>query len=242
MSIAEKLTTVAENQQKVYDAGFMAGQEAGGGGGDGYYDSFWDAYQQNGRRTDYANAFPGACWTDENFCPKYDIKPTGSCNSIFQNTAITDLKGICEEQGIVFDFSGVTTTSNPVEKAKITRMPTYDVSNITNCATVLRYAQDLVWVDEVVLNESGTQTFGTGNGYHWMIYAGNLVHCPIRGKIGANVWFASDKLDDGTIQSIVDALMDLTGQTSQKVSFHTNVLLKLTEEQALAISAKNWTF
>ena len=33
MSIAEKLTTIAENQQKVYDAGFTAGQAQGGGGG-----------------------------------------------------------------------------------------------------------------------------------------------------------------------------------------------------------------
>ena len=31
MSIAEKLTTIAENQQKVYDAGFVAGQAEGGG-------------------------------------------------------------------------------------------------------------------------------------------------------------------------------------------------------------------
>jgi hypothetical protein len=32
MSIAEKLTTIAENQQKVYDAGFAAGKTTGGGG------------------------------------------------------------------------------------------------------------------------------------------------------------------------------------------------------------------
>lgn len=31
MSIADKLTTIAENQQKVYDAGYAAGQKAGGG-------------------------------------------------------------------------------------------------------------------------------------------------------------------------------------------------------------------
>lgn len=33
MSIADKLATIAENQQKVYNAGFEAGRDAGGGGG-----------------------------------------------------------------------------------------------------------------------------------------------------------------------------------------------------------------
>ncbi len=33
-NIAEKLTTIAENQQRVYDAGFTAGQAQGGGGSD----------------------------------------------------------------------------------------------------------------------------------------------------------------------------------------------------------------
>ena len=34
MSIAEKLTTIAENQQRVYGAGYAAGQAEGGGSGD----------------------------------------------------------------------------------------------------------------------------------------------------------------------------------------------------------------
>ena len=31
MSIADKLTTIAENMQKIYDAGYEAGKKAGGG-------------------------------------------------------------------------------------------------------------------------------------------------------------------------------------------------------------------
>ena len=35
------------------------------------YDRFWDAYQDNGNRTDYRMAFCSTSWTEENFKPKY---------------------------------------------------------------------------------------------------------------------------------------------------------------------------
>lgn len=50
----------------------------------------------------------------------------------------------------------------------------------------------------------------------------------------------SSLLSDESIQSIVDGLADLTGTTSQKITFHTNVVSKLTTEQMDAIWAKNW--
>ena len=78
MSIAEKLVTVAENQQKVFDAGKKA-----------EYDRFWDAFQDYGNRTVYTNAFCYDGWNDEIYNPKYTIRPT-SCNTMFaNNTKIT---------------------------------------------------------------------------------------------------------------------------------------------------------
>jgi hypothetical protein len=47
-------------------------------------------------------------------------------------------------------------------------------------------------------------------------------------------------LSDESIQSIIDGLADLTGQTAQKITFHTDVVLKLTDEQWNQINAKNW--
>lgn len=67
MSIAEKLTKVAENVPKVYEAGQEAGKKTA-------YDEFWDAFQQNGKRRDYRGAF-GSGWTNDLFKPKYPIKP-----------------------------------------------------------------------------------------------------------------------------------------------------------------------
>lgn len=220
-----------------YDVGVEDGKKA-------EYDAFWDSFQQNGTRTDYdsGRGFYGAWWTDENFKPKYDIAPVGNCSQLFSYSGITDVKGICERQGITLDLSRVTYSSNFLNNAKVTRMPVCDFSNIPNIATVFNSAKELVWVDAIVLNENGTQTFGSGAGYNWVLYADKIEHCPIEGKIGTNVWFNSlGKLDDETVQSIIDALVDLSGKTAQSVTFHKTVGNKLTEAQKATITAKNWT-
>ena len=48
-------------------------------------------------------------------------------------------------------------------------------------------------------------------------------------------------LSDTSIQSIIDGLADLTGQTTQTITFHKDVKTKLTEEQISQITSKNWT-
>lgn len=73
MSIADKLTAIAENVQKVYDAG-----KAAGGGGDSWYDTFWDNLTQNGTRVDYYYAFGNKAWNDEIFKPNRVITPTNA--------------------------------------------------------------------------------------------------------------------------------------------------------------------
>lgn len=47
-------------------------------------------------------------------------------------------------------------------------------------------------------------------------------------------------LSDKSIQSIIDGLADLTGQTAQTITWHTTVFSKLTEEQFSQIANKNW--
>jgi hypothetical protein len=45
-----------------------------------------------------------------------------------------------------------------------------------------------------------------------------------------------------SVDSIIDGLADLTGKTSQKVTFHADVINRLTTEQGTRILNKNWTF
>lgn len=80
MSIAEKLTTIAENEQKVYEAG--KAKEC---------DTFWDVYQRNGSRTNYTYAFYGYGWYDDIYNPKYTIKPVQG-NAVYGLSYITDTK------------------------------------------------------------------------------------------------------------------------------------------------------
>lgn len=50
----------------------------------------------------------------------------------------------------------------------------------------------------------------------------------------------SSKLSDASIQSIIDALVDLTGATTQTITFHSDVTTKLTDAQLTQITSKNW--
>lgn len=79
MSIAEKLTAIAENEQKVYDAGKQA-----------EYDRFWDAYQRRGLNTNYSNRFYN--WPAELYRPKYPIYTENYTNSCFSYAQFTDVK------------------------------------------------------------------------------------------------------------------------------------------------------
>lgn len=51
----------------------------------------------------------------------------------------------------------------------------------------------------------------------------------------------SSKLSNTSIQSIIDGLADLTGQTTQTLTLHVDVKSKLTQEQIATITSKNWT-
>ena len=126
MTIAEKLTQIAENQQVVYDAGFSDGLAQGSGSGevDGYYDTFWDAYQQNGNRSNHTYAFAGLGWNNNTYNPKYtitgvignafrdskmtntlvDIVATGNATNAFYNSSVVEITSL--------DISGVTSTGN----------------------------------------------------------------------------------------------------------------------------------
>ena len=94
MNIAEKLTKIAENVPKVYEAGKKAD-----------YDSFWDAYQQSGNRVLYDFAFAGNGWNDNTFKPKYDIIPSWNIVNMFYKSAITDLDALLKKCGVTLDIS-----------------------------------------------------------------------------------------------------------------------------------------
>lgn len=61
--------------------------------------------------------------------------------------------------------------------------------------------------------------------------------------IKSNLSFSvSPLLSNESIQSIIDGLADLTGQTAKTISWHSTVLDKLTDEQCTQMENKNWLY
>lgn len=80
MTTAEKLVKIAENEQKVYEAGQKS-----------EYDRFWDAFQDNGDVVQGAYLFSGRAWTDAVYNPKYPVRVT-NCTNMYRGCLITDTK------------------------------------------------------------------------------------------------------------------------------------------------------
>ena len=62
----------------------------------------------------------------------------------------------------------------------------------------------------------------------------------VKESIKVNIPVDIKNASDETIQSFVDGLADLTGQEAKTVTWHTNLILRLTEEQIQTMENKNW--
>lgn len=201
------------------------------GGDDSYYDTFWDAFQQNGTLTNYYGAFYGAGWTDETFKPKYTPMP-GS-GEMFHNSGITKL-----ENGIV-DFSKLGDGYMVFRGcSNLVRLPRLDFSSMTTSSWLFGQCPKLEEIECIVVNETLTYA----NAFFANSNEGSLLkEVRFEGVIGQSLnlkW--SNLLSNDSVQSIIDHLKDLTGSTAQTLTLHADVGAKLTEAQKSAIASKNW--
>ena len=208
MSIADKLTQIAENERKVFEAGKKS-----------EYDTFWDALQQNGDRTNYENGFQA--WEGECFKPKYDIRITGaySGSGLFRMAKRFDLKKMTIDKGINLDFSNATKLGATFDRSLVGEIPPLDLRSCTNMSMTF-YA--MYWdIEEfttkaLVLNNlredcTFDRTF-TGSKY--------LESIMITGTIGQDNLNVKDctKLSKASITSIVNALSESTSGLSVTLS------------------------
>ena len=96
------------------DAVYEAGKQA-------EYSKFWDAYQENGNRTNYMNAFAGNGWTKETFVPKYDITPVNAFQIFGRGSFPGDLVEHLKSIGKNLDFSKTITFSEAFLETNVTR-------------------------------------------------------------------------------------------------------------------------
>lgn len=245
MTTAEKLTKVAEGLEKTQELNTDLEKIINGGdtGYKSHYDRFWDAYQQNGTRTDYRNAFYSgdgsySPWDDELFKPKYDIKPILAGN-MFVKCKITNLKALLEKLGRIMDFSKVTNVASLFNSAiTVTHLPKMDFSLATDVSSAFAYASSLHTIDELILGEQITTFSST------FVSCKSLENVTIKGTIkinGFNVQW-STKLSKASITSIINALSTTTSGLTVTLSKTAKEAAFTTEEwNALVATRTNWT-
>lgn len=204
------------------------------GGGDSFYDDFWDTYQEDGERINYDRAFYDK-WDNNNFKPKYNMKPT-QCSMMFQNSKISgDLREILKDSGVTLDTSDCTSYYSMYQSTLFTAVPTIYTEKAPSLNYLFYGSKNLETIEKIISNENltYTQAFTVCN---------NLKNITFEGQIGTHIAFSqSHLLTVESVQSIIDALADLTGSTTQTLTLHANVKIKLTETQIASITSKNWT-
>lgn len=229
MSIAEKLTTIAENEQKVFNAGVKS-----------EYDRFWDNYQENGNRTNYARAFANSFWSTELFKPKYDIYPISAETLFYTNNSIADPESILNALGLKLDFSRCTNFVQFLSWCAVERLGTVDTRSATTLRLAFYSAQNLKTIEKLILAEDGSQTIEHNNSFTGME---KLQEIRIEGLFGKSVSFLnSTLLSLESLRSIINALKDYseTG-TTQTITLSPTSKSYLTENDIAQITQKGWT-
>ena len=224
MNIAEKLTTVAENEQKVYDAGKQ-----------NCISDFWDAFQDGGNMKNYSYAFANRRFNDDTFKPKYDIRPTNA-QYIFYGSAITDIAQKLKECGVVLDTSQATNLDYGFYYAKGT-IPVIDTRSceqllVTFCGNTYHT------IEKLILKDDGSQTFPST--FSDAIELRNIV---IEGCIGKSISFGHcPYITNNSLMSIINALKNCSGTAAKPtLTLGTINLPKLTDAEKAIATEKGWT-
>ena len=202
------------------DAVFEAGKKS-------EYDAFWDAYQSNGTRTDYYNAFAGKGWTQTNLKPKYVARPSEARGMFASNQTITDLTLTGK-----FDFSEVTAITDCMAWSSVTKVPSINLSNARSSPNAIAKARSLVTVENLIFP---TSPF-TGNisDFFYLCYA--LENITITGTI-QNTGFDLHWSTKLTIESLTSILTALSKDSS--VASGKTITLSLSAKEKLDSNLEN---
>lgn len=204
MSIAEKLQTIAENEQKVYEAGKKS-----------EYDEFWDEFQQNGNRVNYNSAF-GGCWNNKIFKPKYSIKPTNAYFMFYNSAGAVINLGECAEDyfrdlGIELDYSKATNAAYGVAGLHAKRFEKLDFRSATNLMNLF-YGHNNANNNSVEVIDEFVSSEVTTYGNDTFAQATVLREIRFSGVIAKSINFANcSKLSVASMKSIIGALKNYKG-------------------------------
>lgn len=201
MNIAEKLTTIAENEQRVYDSGKENG-----------FKEWMQKYQDNANRKRTIRQFAGSCWNAETFYPVEDIK-LDTCTFEYHNwdsgCANYDFAQRLAECGVEILWDSKYKSPNSLfAYMGVTRLPELNFSTMTtnNLQSTFYYSIYLKTIDKLILGENRTagftDTFGGCN---------SLQNIVIEGVIPQNISFSNSPLTYESAVSVISALKDYSG-------------------------------
>ena len=243
MTIAEKLTTIAENQPRVFDAGKQAGRDA-------EWNDFWDEFQSKGTKGSYVQTFCGSVWTIKNFKPKYDLRPIASGYCMFNqcwSESLANLEEVLGNLGIKLDISKCTYLTSMFSKSYITHLPKLELLSTDATTNMFQDCKKLVSIREFVLKDTGTNEFS--NTFSGCTALTDIV---VSGVIGNNISFKDSPLSKVSTTSVVTHLSNSTSgktltlkATAVNTAFETSTGANdgstSAEWQALIATKSNWT-
>lgn len=231
MNIAEKLTQIAENEQRVFEAGRKD-----------YWNEFWDNILSG---TNWQYKFCGSSWNDKTFYPPQDLVCGQYANQLFYLCGITDLAGRLRECGVKLDLSKASVrVDNMFNYAtKLTTVPYLDVracskNGVLSC--MFMDCHSLKTIEGIHLKEDGSQNLGNS------IFArcNVLETVAFYGSIGSDLDFQTCvKLSKSSIQNIVEHLSDAASGKTLTMS-KTAIRNAFTDDEwnTLIATKPNWTF
>ena len=238
-------------RQEAYDNGYADGSVEGEATGrQVQYDEFWDAYQDNGNRTDYGGAFYGGGWTAENLKPKYDMHPTNAKNMFYYaNFNVTgvenymDLKATLESLNVTLDFKNATNFANCFQNAKIRNIGVIDLGSATGTSSLSAFlcnTYGLNSVEKIIVNENNVFSSTSFSN----CYAKSII---FEGVIACDLSLPHASLNYESLISIIDTLKDYSGTDTVKtltLSAASHTVLEEAEEGLAKIAeanGKGWT-
>ena len=230
MSISDKLTEIAENAQKVYDAGKKAELLR-----------FWGMLQDNGNRRSYTQyAFSSEYWNDETFNPQFDFIIEGVASSLFRNIAVTDLKAKFEK--IIFDTSKATNLNSFLAAASITTAPAVSIEGITvNDGAYYTFGNcsKLHTIEKVIAPANG----GCQNLYYLIYNCPELKEVRFEGVFDRSMNIShSVLLSKESLKNIISHLKDFTG-TDKEFSYTltlSSASANLLDGESVTIDGLSW--
>lgn len=237
MSIAEKLQTIAENEQKVYDAGKQA-----------EYEYFWESHlasllKYSERFHTCRNAYSGAGWIKYNFKPTEDIVVVGNATRMFQYHSYWrssyDLAEHLEKLGVRLDTSLATVCTGLIHTTGFTRVPVLDLSSATDITDMCSNSTLLRTIDGMIFSESVTPASNSGTFYR----CSALANIRLEGVCSCSLYLTYSPLTVESMISIITHLKDFTGtgnENTKSLKFSSECWSALNEAETPPDGYADW--